>query len=250
METLYRSLAAVWMCLALGSPDAFAQDVPNDVLSKVIIQLFRDHNTKVLCLSGNSSLPIIRASIEAELRSLPASSSASQNTIATVVYTKYPCPFSPERKGLRPANAKDIEGVWLFPESSQKLRFGPNSPMWQKQAALPVKCEAVAYYENAEARNAQIVGQMACPFASAKDMDVSRKNPKVATWTLLRDGRLKIDRTDVPGHIEEWDVFFVVDSFQVANIAINSGDLVAFLRRERGNELNVATTFRHLKRLP
>lgn len=237
-------------CVILTPSAAFAQEVSNDLVSKVIIGLFKDHNRKYLCLSETSSLPIIRSAVEAELSNMPPGSSESQNAIATIIYTKYPCPFAPSGNRFRPATAKDVEGVWLFPESSQRLRFGPDSPMWQKQASLPVKCEAVAYYENAEARNAQIIGQMPCPFASAKDMDVSRNNPKIATWSMLRDGRLKVDRTDVPGHVEEWDIFFVENSFQVANMTISYGDLVAFLRRERGNEFNVATTFRHLRRLP
>ena len=243
-------LASAYVCLAIGASTADAQEVPNDLITKVIVSLFKDHNRKYLCLSENGSLPAIRTAVEAELRGMPAGSAESQNAIATVVYTKYPCPFAPSGNRFRPANAKDVEGVWLFPESSQRLRFGPDSPMWQKQASLPVKCEAVAYYENAEARNAQIVGKTPCPFASAKDMDVSRRNPKVATWSMLRDGRLKVDRTDAPGHVEEWDIFVVDVPFQVATITFNSGDVVAYLRRERGNEFNAATTFRHLKKLP
>ena len=247
---LHKLLAVACLGFTFGSLPVVAQQPPNDLVSKVIINLFKDHNRKYLCLVENSSLPAIRAAVEADLSRMPAASFESENAIATVVYTRYPCPFSPNGKAVRPANANDIAGVWLFPEASQRLRFGPDSPMWQKQAALPIKCEAVAYYENAEARNAQIAGQMACPFFSAKDMDVSRRNPKVATWSLPRDGRLKIDRTDVPGHVEEWDIFLVEIPFQVANITINAGDLVAYLRRERGNEFNASTIFRHLMRLP
>ena len=239
------------IALVSAAPGALAQTAPNDLVSRVILQLFREHNTKFVCLSEDSSLPVIRASVEAQLKAMPAGSSESQDTIATVIYSQYPCPFSPSRKGLRPATAKDIEGVWLFPEGSQELRFGPNSPSWQTRAASPVKCEAIAYYENAEARTVQIVGSEAvCAFAAAKDMNVSRRNPKVATWSLLRDGRLKIDRTDVQGHVEEWDVFLVEIPLRAGTITINSGDLVAYLRREKGNDLNVATMFRHLQKLP
>jgi hypothetical protein len=247
---LYKLLAVTCMGFAFGSSPVVAQQGSNDLVSKVIISLFKDHNRKFLCLSENSSLPAIRAAVEADLSRMPAGSAESENAIASVIYTKYPCPFSPIGKAVRPASAKDIEGVWLFPETSQRLRFGPDSPLWQKHAALPIKCEAVAYYDNAEARVVQIVGQMPCPFSSARDMDVSRRNPKVSNWSLPRDGRLKIDRTDVPGHIEEWDIFVAESPFQVANITINAGDLLAYLRREQGNEFNASTTFRHLKRLP
>ena len=248
MSGRFRFLVCVLLALALTAVSA--QEIQNDLVNRVILQLFQNHNKSYLCLNEDSSLPAIRATVDAQLRTMPTGSSESQNAVATVVYTQFPCPFSPSRNGVRPAIAKDIEGVWLFPEESQRLRFGPSSPMWQKQAALPIKCEAVAYYENAEARITQIAGAMACPFAAAKDMDVSRKNPKVSTWSTVRDGRLKIDRTDVPAHLEEWDIFFVEVPFQAGTITINSGDLLAYLRKERGNEFNAATTFRHLKKLP
>ena len=140
----YRFLVTAVLAL-VSLPQAFAQETPNDLVSKVIIALFRDQNTKYLCLSENASLPIIRTAVVAELANMPPGSADSQDTVARVIYTKYPCPFSPFRRELRPATAKDVEGVWLFPETSQRLRFGPGSPMWQKVAALPPKCEAVAY---------------------------------------------------------------------------------------------------------
>lgn len=249
---VWGALALSCLFLALGSPSVFAQEVPNDLVSKVIIALFRDHNKKFLCLNEDSSLPAIRSSVVAQLKTMPPSSFESQNAIATVVYTQFPCPFSPYHKGIRPAVAKDLIGVWLFPESSQKLRFGPDAPMWKKQAgAPPIKCEAVAYYENAEARTAQFGGLMACPFAAAKDMDALHKgSPKVETWSMVRNGRLKIDRSDVPDLLEEWDIFFVETPYQAGTITINSGDLLAYRRREKGNDLNVATSFRHLRKLP
>jgi hypothetical protein len=81
-------------------------------------------------------------------------------------------------------------------------------------------------------------------------MDFSRAYPKISTWSLLNDGRLKIERTDVQNHIEEWDVFVVDSALQAGKTMFNPGDLVTYRCRENGDDFNVATTFRHLQRLP
>jgi hypothetical protein len=166
------------------------------------------------------------------------------------LWTLFPCPFSPYRPELRPASAVDIEGVWVFPETSQKLRFGPTSPQKSPTGPVPLRCDVVAYYPNGEARHAIIGGQQKCPFASASDMDPARKNPRVMDWKMLREGRVSHTRTDVPNHIEEWDIYVVTASFTHGDVAFSAGELVAYARRERGNEVGAATQFRHLQKLP
>ena len=244
-----RSFPYVLLILAF-SPTAIAQQVPLDLIDKVIISLFRDHNTKFLCLTENSSLPAIKGVVEKRLQAMPGGSGQSQDAIAKAVYTEFPCPFSPYREELRPASASDIAGVWLFPESSQKLRFGPGSPNRTATHLPPIRCEGVAYYPDGDARTVPILGNIPCAFQSSKDMDVSRKNPRVASWSVSSDGRLIINRTDVPGHVEEWDAFVVTKPFEVQRYLFESGEIIQYLRREKGNEFNAATTFRHLKRLP
>lgn len=221
-----------------------------DTMDNTILDLFQRHNEKYLCLSSDSSLPIIRQSITDYIKSNGGHIPASADETAIAAYTLYACPFTPYRDELRLANTKDIIGVWLYPESSQKLRFGPQSSMWEKTKQLPIKCESVAYYDGGEARNAQITGRLSCPFFTAKDMDISRKNPNVVQWKMLRDGMLKITRTDLPNHIEEWEVFTVTRPFEAATVQFSQGDLVAYLRKENGNNFNVATVFQHLKLLP
>jgi hypothetical protein len=66
---------------------------------------------------------------------------------------------------------------------------------------------------------------------------------------MLRDGRLAVTRTDV-AQIEEWDLFMVTEPFQVQDLKLQPGELIAYVRRESGNELNAATQFLHLRRLP
>ena len=243
-------LTFLGIALAAALPRAgLAQQAPLDAIDKVIIALFRDHNSKLLCLNEDSSLPAIKSAVEARLQKTPSRTPASDYAIARAVYTEFPCPFSPYRKELKVATAKDVEGVWLYAEASQKLRFGPGSANWTANRLPPIRCEGVAYYPDGDARVVQILGSFPCVFHSAKDMDVSRKNPRVATWAVSDEGRLAITRTDVAGHVEEWEVFVVTSAFEVQRFRFDVGDLVQYLRRERGNEFNAATTFRHLQRL-
>jgi len=221
-----------------------------DIVDATIVDVFQRNNGKILCLSSDSSLPVIRKSIDDHLKIKGSSNPPNMNETAIAAYTLYPCPFSPYREELRPATVKDVIGVWLYPESSQKLRLGPKSPMWQKNNNLSIKCESVAYFDDGEARNVQVFGEKSCPFSNAKDMDVSRKNPNVAQWQMTNDGLLKISRSDVQNHLEEWEVFYVKKPFELAKVKFSEGDIVAYLRRENGNDFYAATIFRHLKRLP
>lgn len=238
-----------YCAFAVAGSNAPAQE-PIDPVDRAIVSVFQMNNERVLCLSSNSSLPVIRKSVDAFLQQRGMGIAANQNDVARAAYTLFPCPFSPYREELRAATARDVEGVWVYPEASQKLKFGPKSPMWAKYTAMPIKCEGVAYYPDGEARNTQVGSQTPCPFHAATDMDVARANPKVASWQMVRDGLLKISRTDVQDHVEEWEIFVVVKAFEFAGIQFKTGDLTAHRRRERGNDFNAATTFRHLQRLP
>lgn len=115
---------------------------------------------------------------------------------------------------------------------------------------MPVKCDAVGYYPDGELRHAMSAGKSKCPFEKAADLEDARKNPRVASWSVLRDGRISVSRTDVANHIEEWDVYAVTSPFSVYDVQFAVGDLVAYVRRENGNEVGAATQFRHLQKLP
>ena len=223
--------------------------VSADMVDSIILQTFQKHNTKFLCLSSKSSLPTLRKKVEEQLNNMGLKNSPTANDVAKATYIAFPCPFSPARNELRRATKKDIAGVWLFPEASIKLKFGPNSPLKSKYASLRIKCESIAYYSDGETRHAVIGGKNACPFTKASDMDISRYNPKVSSWKMLADGVLKITRTDVANHIEEWDIFTVMEPFKMLDIKFEVGDLLSYIKKENGNNFNVATQFRHLKRL-
>ena len=110
----------------------------------------------------------------------------------------------------------------------------------------PIKCEGVAFLENGEYRVAKVRGDFACPDLGM--MQTIRSMPRVSSWASLPNGRVKILRTDVPSHFEEWELFAVQNALEFFGIQFNAGDLVAYLRREPGNEINAVTTFRHLQR--
>lgn len=224
-------------------------EAKKDSLTPFIQKMFQQHEGKTLCSVPETSFASIRSSLLSYLAENKSNQKVSGTTVATALWTLYPCPFSPNRTELEPATLKDIKGVWVFPESSQKLRFGPNSNQKAPTAPLPVKCEAIAYYPNGEMRNAIFAGQQKCPFEKAIDMDAARKNPIVANWSLLQDGRVCITRSDVKNHTEEWDLYSVVTTFSTNGVQFEKGDLLAYLRKENGNKVNAATQFRHLKRL-
>jgi hypothetical protein len=80
-------------------------------------------------------------------------------------------------------------------------------------------------------------------------MEATRSLPQVSSWTFLPNGRIKIDRTDVPSQFEEWEVFSVQAPFEFYSVKFSVGDLVAYLRRVPGNEIGAAVVFRHLQPL-
>ena len=237
--------------LMLTSSVALAQEPPIDLVDKVIADLFRKQNGMSLCMPQGASRESVRAALKDRLDGLDTNNNQNANAIAIAIYTTFPCPISPFREELRKATKKDIEGVWLYPETSMKLRFGPKSTSWSKNAAMPIKCESIAYYPGGEARTLQFVGpKMAC-FSRSKDMDMlHQSNPKVESWQMIREGMVEISRTDVPNQIEEWEVFSVVKPFEMFKVQFKGGDLLAYKRRENGNDFNAATVFRHLQRLP
>jgi len=250
MSPLFKLLHAfvlVLLLLSAAAANVGAQEP--DPVDKFIQDMVQMHQDKSMCVANPSS-PAVRTNVITYLKVMGEQISVTPKALATAMWTLYPCPFSPFRPELRLATQTDVEGVWLFPESSQKLRFPPRSGRQSPAGPVPVKCDAVGYYANGELRHAVIAGKVACPFGKATDLDVARKNPVVSNWALLRPGRIAVTRTDIANHIEEWDVFFVNTPFSFDDVQFSSGDLVAYVRRESGNDVGAATQFRHLKRLP
>ncbi|HVJ12828.1 MAG TPA: hypothetical protein VNC62_14760, partial [Burkholderiales bacterium] len=213
--------ALAFMLAAGFAAGCFAQNTPPpDPLGNFIMDMFKRDQGDTLCTEGPAELAQIRATLAGHFKGMgiDPDQHIPAKDVAIALWTRYPCPFSPYRPELRPAKAKDIEGVWLFPEGSQKYRFGPRSGRRPPPGSPPVRCDAVGYYPNGELRHAVIAGQPECPFRKAADLDSSYENERVASWSMLRDGRVSVARTDVEGYIEEWDVFVVIEPFQVSDL--------------------------------
>lgn len=254
-------IAALLLLLAVGAASAQDKEKEKDAqtkekeaaaaqMDKFILDMFNAHQGNTLCMLGNVPVPVVRSMVVDQLKATGVSGNATQQQVETAVWTRFPCPFSPYRAELLPATAKDVEGVWLFPHDSQPYRYGPKSPLQPTDPAKAVACEVVGYFSGGELRTGMVLGaKRACPFRKAADINPARKAPRVASWSMPVDGRLKIARSDLKDYVEEWDVYAVTRSFQALNMEIKAGDLVAFLRKDKDNDVNAATEFRHLQRL-
>ena len=246
MRLLVAITAAV-LCVAAPF-DSLAQSEPSDPVNRFVWQMFQMHEGKTLC-APNANLSSVRAQLLDHLQ-VGVGAELRPEALAKALWQLYPCPFSPQRVELRRASEKDVAGAWRFPETSQKLRRGSRVTGPGPAGPLPVRCDVVGYYDAGELRHAVVAGVPQCPFEKAADLDTARKLPRVSSWSFVREGRLAVNRTDVAGHIEEWDVYVVATAFEFGDVAFREGDLVAYARRERGNEVGAATQFRHLQRLP
>jgi hypothetical protein len=218
-----------------------------DIVGSAITSTFKS-TPHFVCLGKTSSLSEIREQIRPYIKDIDTSKQESFAAVVTAVYTAFPCPFSPAREELRAATRADVVGTWLVPDASGKLRHGPNSPAWGIPAGVPpVRCEGIAMHESGEYRVMQIRGQFLCPELST--MQGMRALPRVQSWEVLPSGRIKITRTDVPEATEEWEFFRVQKEFEFFGIKFVTGDLVAYMRRAPGNEINVAYAFRHFQAL-
>lgn len=247
-------LASPSITLAQEAPPAAGGSVaPTDSFAQIVLEMNRLNGMNTLCMSPSWPMDSLKSYVMKTL--IPQGQTTVQvsgELVAKRLWQLFPCPFSPFRPDFRPATAADVEGVWLYPEASQKLRYGPKSKVTSPFGNLnPVRCDALGLYPEGEHRQMFIAGKpMPCPFRTAADMDISRKNPRVASWAMPRPGSLSVTRTDVPDHIEEWDMFVVQKAFTFASVQFEPGDLVGYLRREKGNDTGASQQFRHLKRLP
>jgi hypothetical protein len=239
------------IAVALFTPTlALAQSQPPDVLDQALVSTFKRDNGNLVCLSTQGSLQDLRAAMKPYVNGLDLASPESYRTLVLATYAAFPCPFSPSRPELRPAVASDFAGSWVFPDGSLKLRHGPQSPAWRGAPGVPpIKCEGVAFHEGGEYRVTQVRGSTAsCPTLASMDA-MRAEAPRVQSWSLLQNGRIRIDRVDAPDAFEEWDMFAVRAPFEFFGVKFAVGDLAAYQRKGRGNEINAAQAFRHLQRL-
>ena len=236
-------------CAALAAPAiGLAQTASNDLVGSALISTFQRDNGKLVCSPGNVGLPQMKGLLAPFVEGIDVSSESSYPALAKAVYAAFPCPFSPRRAELVRATKEDLLGAWILPEASLRLRFPPGSPAWTAQPGMPqVKCEGVLYDVSGESRVMEIRGRMDCP--TRESLVAMKQLPRVSSWDVLPNGRVRITRTDVPSHVEEWEIYRVRDAFSFATVDFAAGDLVAYLRRFPGNEIGASTVFRHLQPL-
>lgn len=254
-------LCAFALALALAAGGALAQDKEKETqvkekeaqaaqMDKFILEMFNAHQGITLCMLGNVPVAVVRSMVVEQLKASGAAETVTQQQVETAIWTHFPCPFSPYRAEVLPATAKNLEGVWLFPYDSQPYRYGSKSPQQPSDPDKAIACEIVGYLPNGELRTGVVLGaKTPCPFRKAADLNPARKSPRVASWTMTSEGRLKVTRSDIRDYVEEWDVYAVTRAFQALNMEIKVGDLIAYLRRDKDNDVNAATEFRHLQRL-
>ncbi|MBA4329477.1 MAG: hypothetical protein C0428_14700 [Polaromonas sp.] len=222
-----------------------------DQFRGVLMHFGNMYANKAVCFGANQSLAEVRPVIEAELQRLGSTGLPTPRQILLALTARYPCPLSPYRTELRPAEARDMAGSWLLSGTALQFRFPPQSPAWESEKLVPLQCEAVGYFPDSELRTAEMRGASTrCPFSTAGDLEFLRKNPRVARWSVPAKGQLDVTRTDVDGHLEGWDVFVVDQTFSEGRLTFAVGDLLQYRRKSVGNQLNAAAGFRHLRRLP
>ena len=245
------NIAQLSCALAIAFPAALFAQVPSlDLADKTLIASFQRDNASFLCLEKSLSPKEIRSLLDPYIPNVDVTKEESYPAIAGAVYEAFPCPFSAARPELQRATRQETIGRWLFPQTSVRLRHGPKSPAWHKNPGMPpIKCEAVIIQETGAYRVATIQGEFPCPDAKSQLLSTMESAPQVSTWKLDTGGRLNISRSDVPAHYEEWDLFSVKEPFEAAGTRFSPGELLAFLRREPGNQIGAVTAFRHLQRL-
>lgn len=121
---------------------------------------------------------------------------------------------------------------------------------WQRDLRAGIKCELVGFYPDGEMRTMTLSGVGSeCNISNGNVLDPARRFPRVVGWDLIDKGRVGISRSDIKNHVEDWDIFLATSDFTAAGLNVKKGDLVGYLRKENGNELNASMAFRHLKRL-
>jgi Tetratricopeptide repeat len=238
--------------LSTGEASSENGATKNDLaeFDKTVSEIIDYSNKKYSCIENSITLKDVSTTVRAILLHNRGGGVITVNQMTAALFTAYPCPFSPNRADLKPASKAEIEGAWVFPRLSQKLRYPPLSDHWQEEQMMINKCDGIGFFDNNEMRTATVSGaKTSCPFNTANDLEILRKFPRVASWNMIGDGRLKVSRTDVENHIEEWDIFVATSDFQTAGIQIKIGDLIGYQRVFRGNKYNASLAFWHLQKL-
>lgn len=248
---LQHLLLAALICPALPST---AQDLPStrsDSFGQFTEEVKAKHNLRSMCIHSSMTTEEIRGLVMGYAISHGAKKVLDADMVMRALWHHFPCPFPSDIPELRTPTQEEVTGAWIFPTSSQLLRYTSRdntvSPMG---GTTPVQCEALALLPDGEHDQVYfMVTNEACPYKKASDLKRFREEVRITSWSLSKDGILKVTHTDKPDHLEEWEVRMVVTPFTIVDVNFEKGDLVTYLRRHLGNDVWASTEFRHLKRM-
>lgn len=243
-------LAIAWLIGCTTPLDSAHAEPSDDPLDRFVSRMFEMHGGTTLCVSEQDSRSDYPEMVAMTLLARGVAH-PSPEQVAVTMWTLFPCPFRPDRHYVRAVRASEVPGVWVFPQRSQHLRFGPQSESRSPTFPLETVCEVLGFYEQGEFRRMLAGGKHDCPVENVGDFEAVRALPRTSSWTIDGHGRLNIARSDVVGHIEQWGMYLVEQPFTANGVDFEAGDIISYLRKDRYNtNTNAATQFRHLVRLP
>lgn len=238
----------IWLSLAVLMTGAKAENTLSPEMGKKLAEFIQQRRDISLCLPSDARTPDVWRELTNFMRHIGLPEKYIDTYWTVAMWKFYPCPFSPWRDEVAPLWPEDLTGVWVIPPASYALQFGLKSK--GKSTAEEKACDVFGYFDDREARHLHLSGAAKCPSSTARDVEFLRKNPVVMRWEIPTPGRLKIERSDISNHREEWDILKVLRPFTFNGVRFLEGDLIAYLRAENGGMPEESTQFRHLRRLP
>lgn len=246
-------LASVDAAFAQRRPERLLPDLPiasMEALPDIVSRYAPVENGVQICVPPGDTIAAISTRTEARLKADGVAGLPSPRRIVQAMRTEFACPFTPYRSQLKPAAQADVEGQWVTPVESMRLRHPPRSRAQQAFRAERIRCEAVGYYNDRDMRELQApAGEAGCPFTGFVAFEEVRRGPRTAEWALPSPGKLVVQPANPAAIAEESDAYAVTESFVANGVVFRVGDLLTWQRRRSENGLNAAVRFRHLRRL-
>lgn len=239
---------AILLSLAAVMTRAKAENDLSLELEKSLAEFIQQRQDISLCLPADARIRDVWRDMTKLMRRIGLPEQLAKTYWPFAMRRFYPCPFSPWQHDVAPVEPAELKGAWVIPPESHVLQFGRKSPM--RSLADEDACDVFGYFDDREARHLHLAGAAECPFSTARDVEFLRNSPVVMRWEFVRPSRLKIDRSDISNHREEWDVLKVMRPFTFNGVRFLAGDLIAYLRIKLGGIPEESTQFRHLRKLP
>lgn len=256
-----RPWAALGMILCLVASTTEARTRPSrvlpdqaiataDELPQIVARYAPAENGVQICVPQGQSVTDVARGVEARLKADGVAGLPSPRRIVQAMRTEFACPFPPYRAELKPAGQADVEGQWVTPVESMRMRFPPRSRAQLAARANRLRCEAVGFFNDRDQRELQAPASDAtCPFTQLAAFEEVRRSPRTAEWSLPGPGKLVVQPANPAALAEEWDAYIATDAFAYGGVAFRVGDLLLWQRRRSETSLNAAVRFRHLRRL-